>query len=333
MARAIVKTVGQSRKNYLINSNFDFWQRALTFNAPGQFSYVADRWYNQSTLNSGCQINRGNNQAEFTAAGISGTNYLNYLYNTAAPQMNLNQALEYSMVSELRGKTVTFSIYMKKNLANPRSYTIAIAKNASVDVISTGTWNIIASTLIPNASLGPNLTRFSVTATIPNDGTANGLKVMVYDNATGTAGDFITLAQASLNIGSVPAEYQTNGESPNGELQACQRYYQKTFPHGSAPVQNFGVTGAVSASSVGSSGYGTFLIWQLPVTMRASPATVTTYNPSANNSSVRNTSTSLDTQNTNVGASDKLILIQASGTNTGTVGEHLRVHVVADAEL
>lgn len=230
MARALVKQLNQSRKNYLINSNFDYWQRNTTFTAPAQFSYLADRWYNQSALNTGSVFQIGSNQGEFIPAGISATNYASYLYNTTAPRMNINQALEFPLVTELLGKTVTFSVYMKKNVANPRSYTIAIAKNATANTITGGSWSTIATTLIPNSSLGPVLTRFSVTATIPNDGTANGLKVMIYDNAAGTAGDFVSIAQASLNIGNFPAEYQTHGEGPEAELAACQRYYEKSYP-------------------------------------------------------------------------------------------------------
>jgi hypothetical protein len=118
------------------------------------------------------------------------------------------------------------------------------------------------------------------------------------------------------------------------ELLLCQRYYWKTFPHnisvGYGPIA---YDGMLTASSVGSSGFGTKLLARFPVEMRANP-TILQRNPVVANSLVRNFANNSDCAS--VGVSDpstRGFVIVASGVNSEIIGHSLGVHATADARF
>lgn len=117
------------------------------------------------------------------------------------------------------------------------------------------------------------------------------------------------------------------------EIYICRSFYQKTFPDGTAPAQNAGVTGAITVKNPIALGDPSEWLQFIPK-MRATP-TITTYNPSATNANWRDITAAADATvsvdpSTTIGQSG--VLIATTGTVT-TLGDVLAIHVVADARL
>jgi hypothetical protein len=166
---------------------------------------------------------------------------------------------------------------------------------------------------------------------VPVGATANNLALFIWsDDTTNTqttdklqVGGYVTLKKGATAPAAFVAKYED-------ELKTCKRYYHSTFPAGTAPAQNAGITGAL-LSSMYVSGAGTYAFHDnFPVIMRAVP-TITTYNPSAANAQIRNTSASADYSNTSPVASVRGVDINA--TTNGSTGNAIAVHYSADARL
>jgi hypothetical protein len=254
-------------KNALINGNFDIWQRGTSFSGSG---YTADRWTNGGAFNNATL-------SQQTTGAPAGSRYIARITSTGATSyMALYQYMETATVAQLIGQTVTFSIKMRINATvNNSGFVIRLAKNSAVDATSVaGGWTDIASTTVALASIpttaGTSTATYftaTVTATIPNDGTANSLLAyMIYNGAT-ASGSILELSQAQLEIGSVPTAFTRAGGTIQGELAACQRYYWRLDNSGGA----YGWTNAVGYTyNTG----GMVIGLPLPTQMRVAPTSI-----------------------------------------------------------
>jgi len=114
------------------------------------------------------------------------------------------------------------------------------------------------------------------------------------------------------------------------ETFAAQRRFQKSFPAGTPPAQNTGsIAGAayVQLSTGLSGGFGTMIPFQSR--MRDTP-TITTYNPSASNSSWRDVTNNADRAVTSGSIGDSGFRLDGGGG--ATVSQNY-IHWTADAEL
>ena len=253
-------------KNALINGNFDIWQRGTSFSGSG---YTADRWTNGGAFNNATL-------SQQTTGAPAGSRYIARITSTGATSyMALYQYMETATVAQLIGQTVTFSIKMRINATvNNSGFVIRLAKNSAVDATSVaGGWTDIASTTVALASIpttaGTSTATYftaTVTATIPNDGTANSLLAyMIYNGAT-ASGSILELSQAQLEIGSVPTAFTRAGGTIQGELAACQRYYYRTVAD-----SNYTQFGNGSSKQTNSAQ----IMIPFPVTMRTAPSALT----------------------------------------------------------
>ena len=119
-----------------------------------------------------------------------------------------------------------------------------------------------------------------VTDTIPAGAGRRGVTLTVPAASTGhvaltLTGSGVSFARPVLNRGWTTEPFE---RLPAGiELRQCQRTYTKTFPPGTAPVQDAGSAGALFSYAILSNSIP-MVRWQFPVQMRATP-TVTFYNP------------------------------------------------------
>jgi hypothetical protein len=243
--------------NYAINGNFDIWQRGTSF--PTQGVYTADRWYNTQSANI-----TGSQQ---TSGAPDGSRY--YFRQTATSTggyYTMSQVVETANASQLWGKTVTFSVKLKRNATYNAQVQIAIQKNASVDASPSTTWTAIATKTILSTDISTSdWTTFLVTATIPNDGTANSVMISQYYLTNPANGSTLDLAQFQLEIGSAVTSFRRSGGTIQGELAACQRYYWRT--NAGEPYSPYG-TGAAQTTTKQNA---TVLF---PVIMRTKPSAV-----------------------------------------------------------
>jgi hypothetical protein len=211
-----------SQPNYLINSNFDIWQRGTSFASTS--GYMADRWSNVGSFNA-------ITASQQTSGAPNGSRYyMRFTSTGSASYMNLAQMMETSTAAELWGKTVTVSVLLRRNATLNATVYFGLEKSATVDAGAGASWTAITSTNVPLASIPTGTTsadwfRATITATVPNDGTANSLRFHCYYNGGVANGSVLEFAQPMLEQGSVATNFKIASGTIQGELSACQRYY------------------------------------------------------------------------------------------------------------
>ena len=214
-------------KNFAINGGFDIWQRGTSFTSTG---YSADRCFTTITTTT---ISR-----QSTNAPIGSQYYLRQTATFASASSDLYMYMESSQIAPLAGRTVTLSLKVRRNATFNADVYFRIDKSATVDAGSGATWTNITpssgsngtSNFDTNASIttgtgASDWTTIYRTVSIPNDGTANSLRIIVYYGATVPNGSVLDQAQLQLEIGSVVTSFSRAGGTIQQELAACQRYY------------------------------------------------------------------------------------------------------------
>jgi hypothetical protein len=215
-------------KNFVINGGMDIWQRGTSFANPNN-GYTTDRWLgSQATAGTITRVATGDT-----------TNLPNIQYalryqrtsaSTSTAQLNIIQNFESVNSIPLAGKTVTLSFYARKGANySPTSSLLGV-------VLPTGTgtdqnyytagYTGSADTINSSATLTTTWQRFTYTATLPV--TTTETAVYFYAAPTGTAGaaDYYEITGVQLEIGSVATPFSRAAGTIQGELAACQRYYQ-----------------------------------------------------------------------------------------------------------
>jgi hypothetical protein len=118
------------------------------------------------------------------------------------------------------------------------------------------------------------------------------------------------------------------------ELALCQRYFQKTFSQGVAPVQNVGTTEGVFSYVTANTGTGNQgAILRFPVNMRVKPL-VTAYNPNAFNTNWWNGSLAATSGTFNIIGLGESGAVIFNPQVPGDLANHVfYVHATMNAEL
>ena len=226
-ARDLASRASVPRKNYIINGDFDIWQRGTSFTATG---YSADRWGSRQ-LTSTTTFSR----QSFTLGQTDVPNNPEYFFR--ANITSIGSAQMYQMiegVESLSGETVTLSFYAKAGSAVSLNG-ISLRQNFGYGGAPS------ASTLVnfpnSNASLTTSWQKFAFSIVVPSvsgktlgtSGT-DSLELLFQPPSTSLA--TIDIAQVQLEKGSVATgfEYRPIGE----ELALCQRYYERISMAGQA---------------------------------------------------------------------------------------------------
>ena len=228
-------------KNYIINGNFDIWQRGTNQTSSGYAS--ADRWDFHNTGTSSRTVTQtittNLDIPYFNASKVLGITLTSLDSTTSGRGIRHIQPIED--VTKLAGKTVTYSFWARST------------NNMDIEVTNQqvfGTGGVPSSTIVANArrfSLTPQWTKFTATVSMPSiigktlgtDGVhtsctnfkfhlmadsvtaaSEGLTVTL----TPTAGTLVFFAQVQLEEGSIATPFE---HRPYGlELSLCQRYYE-----------------------------------------------------------------------------------------------------------
>jgi hypothetical protein len=265
-------------RNFVFNSNFDIWQRGTSFASLS--GYSADRWTNSGVFNAVTISRQSSNPP------VGSTYYMRHTATGAAAYCSMYQYFESQDVEQLWGKTITFSVKLRRNsTVNNTSMTIYLDKSATVDAGSGATWNSFGQVdvpiaLIPTGSTSSDWYTASFTATVPSDGTANSIRIFFAYNGGTASGSVYEFSQVMLRIGSVAAPYQRQNGTIQGELAACQRYYYRLTPDAAtralASGQAYGATGSI-------------VQLPYPVTMRTRPSALEQSGTASNYSMLINT--------------------------------------------
>ena len=235
-------TAGTVQSNPVLNSAFQIWQRGTSFTSTAETTAnIADRW-TAYTGSTGRTVTR---QATNDTTNLPNIQYcVRYQRNSGVTNTSaqyLSNTFETINSIPYAGKTVTLSFYARAGAnysatSNALSVELRTGTGTDQNIYSgfTGTAYAVTS----SATLTTTWQRFSFTGTV--GATATQLAVALIASPTGTAGanDYFEVTGVQIDIGNVALPFRTNGATIQGELAACQRYYEKSFTQATTPGNN-----------------------------------------------------------------------------------------------
>jgi hypothetical protein len=238
------------------------WQRGTSI-AMTTSSYTADRWQGYRGV-AGSTVSR---QATGDTTNLPNIQYCARVQrdsgNTATTTIYFGQSFESANSIPFAGKTVTFSFYARKGAdysqgSSAVAFLLQGGALTDANVITSGGWSTIATL---TATLTTTWQRFSVTATVPTTVTQLGTYGSFVPTGTAGANDFFEVTGFQLDIGSVALPFRTNAATIQGELAACQRYYERLITNG----QNISLAGFNNSTTVG------YATWAYKTSKRTNP--------------------------------------------------------------
>lgn len=327
-------------KNACPNGDFDIWQRgaggaASIAVASGTTAYTVDRWY---IVTGTAQNHTISQQAGLTSQSRWSCRVQRDSGQTGAVgALAFGCPLDLDEVIALRGRRFTLSATISTGADwSPTSGQLTMGFNigtgaAAAKRSSGGGFTADTQVAATNLTIaaGTAAARYSVTGsgTVSTSATQGEVYFVWTPVGTASTNDWFQVDEVQLEVG--PAVTFFDRRPIAVQMTECQRHYQKSFPYATAPAQSGGVTGGTNVYlGTGQSGTnGTTIV--LPVVMRTTPS-VTTYNPSAGNANVRDTTNSADRTITVGTLSDHTIPFTfASGVAASTNV----VHWAADAGI
>jgi hypothetical protein len=308
-------------RNRIINGDMRIDQRNAGASVTvGTSGLVLDRWrHNISQSNKfSVQQNAGSVTPPAGFTNYLGITSLSAYSVTGNEFFSTEQIIEGFNVADLdwgtaNAKPATLSFWVRSSLTGTFGGSIATTKTAvwvmpfTYSIASANTWTYVTINIPAATSTGGTnndntdgvYVRFGLGAAGTSAGgtagtwtsAGNFLQPAGTVSVVGTNGATFYITGVQLEAGSVatPFERRSYGQ----ELALCQRYYQKSFPDGTAPAQNIGGTGAVYCQAHAANSPASVQV-VFPVQMRTTPSTFTTYNTSAANANWRNLTASSD---------------------------------------
>jgi hypothetical protein len=217
-------------KNKIINGDFGIWQRGTSFtNLNG---YFADRF---QIVASGSSTSVTTTQQTFTpgtapVAGYESSYFARNTITTPGSMINLDIQQRIEDVRTFAGQTVTLSFWAKGD--SPRTSLVYLFQSFG----SGGSGDLYIST--PSLSITTSWIRYSFTFSVASIagktiGTSNYLGVGIRQVVA--AGSVLDIWGVQLEAGSVATAFTTATGTFQGELAACQRYYEKSYNQSVAP--------------------------------------------------------------------------------------------------
>ena len=216
----------------VLNSAMQIWQRGTSFTTTNTtYLYSADRW----DIYSGTTGRTYSRQVTGDTTNLPNIQYCQRVArnsgNTNTTDLYLWTDFESVNAIPYAGKTVTLSFYARAGANYSATSNVLIARLISgtgtdqnyLHTGYTGQTTVIGQ----NATLTTTWQRFQYTATVGT--TATQLGIFFGFTPTGTAGanDYYEVTGIQLELGSVATPFHTYAATIQGELAACQRYYQR----------------------------------------------------------------------------------------------------------
>jgi hypothetical protein len=315
-------------KNCIINGGFDIAQRGTsgTFTTTAK-SFSLDRWWITATTGTSMTYSQqASTVASTRYAGRFGRTNL----NAGTALINIGQDVETSNSIIYAGQAVTVSFYARAgaNFSSASNalthYTIQGTGTDQSDYGAAMTGRTVLTT--GTATLTTSFQRFTYTATVAS--TTTELNFQVGYTPTGTAGanDWFEITGVQIELGSATT-FSRAGGTIQGELAACQRYYEKSYDQAQAPggVNNYiGTTNL----TIGTATTGNlYLSTSFAVVKRGTP-TVTLYDGLGASGKVFKGANGKNASITDIGNRSF-----RGGTTDTTSASELGYHWVAESEL
>lgn len=263
-------------RNPILNSAMNVWQRGTSVAVSGAsaLTFAADRWgYFRGGYVTGMTVSR---QATSDTTNLPFIQYAARVQrdsgNTSTQAIYFGQNIETVNSIPFAGKTITYSFYARAGAnysSGSSGLTVNVLSGTGTDQSFiaglTGSANVISQ----NVTLTTTWQRFTITSSAAVSSSATQLVTYFNYTPVGTAGanDYFEITGVQLELGSVANTYMPNQPTYQGELAACQRYYQRMTADATAVYKTFSTGWAASTTA----GIGYFYT---PVTMRVTPTSV-----------------------------------------------------------
>lgn len=247
-------------QNYIINGNFDFWQRGITSTITTNVTdRIADRMgYNFNLAASkNITISRSTDIPTFAQSGFNSVYSYLVTNTTAIASLSTTEAYQpasYRMegvdLVNIHKKPITVSFWFKASIAG--TYSFSVRNNASdrsyvttFSVSSANTWekktiNITmdqSGTWLLDTGIGAFIDIGCLTGSTYQTSTLGSWQSGIFLTAStstnwiATAGATIQVSQFQINEGPVVAPFSLYGKTIDEEIIACQRYYEVNTVH------------------------------------------------------------------------------------------------------
>jgi hypothetical protein len=253
-------------KNNIINGGMDIWQRGTSFTiASSTQTYTADRWMAYRTA-TGATVSQQTTSPNYSPYY---TRVQRVNANTGTQIIYFTQAVETFNSMPLANKTITLSWWARAGAnfsaaSSNMTFELAYGTGTNQNMITgfTGQTNITAGT----KTLTTSWQQFTTTGTVSSTATQVGINFYFTPVGTAGAADYMDIADVQVEVGSVATSFSRAGGTIQGELAACQRYYQR---NSAATIYNRHSQFAPAAST-------TIIYMQIqnPVPMRVTPTSV-----------------------------------------------------------
>ena len=288
--------------NILINGDFVVDQRrgnnsaytSITTPLNSDDTFLLDRWI---LLSDGNNIVDVRQEAVGTSADIpaDGRGAIRLDVETANTKFGILQMIENKNCKHIDGQAASLSFKAKTSsgstIGNLRAGIVQIGTGSEDSFVSdiVTAWNAAGSdpslnvgTTYANTPSNLALTTSYQTFEIENItmGSLGNAGVFIWiDDTDATVGDFVFISDVQLQIGDMATDFARR--TIQEELVLCQRYFQKSFQQSTVPADGAGAIGALGTASVGTGTGDVTFTWIFPVPMRATPATINTFDPGA----------------------------------------------------
>jgi hypothetical protein len=327
-------TAGTVQANPVLNSAYQVWQRGTSFAFNNSAAYVADRWY-CSIANTGATVSR---QTTSDTTNLPFIQYCARLARNSATTntsgIQITQSFETVNSLPFAGKTVTMSFYARAGAnfsSSGSSINVYLLTGTGTDQNQSTGYTGQATPVSTTATLTTTWQRFSFTGTIATTATEIAVNTGYAPVGTAGANDYYEITGWQLDIGSVALPFRTYAATIQGELAACQRYYEKSYNTDVAPATttDVGAIGMFQDASTSTLNQGQIFY---KVAKRGTP-TLTIYSPVGGATGV--------VYNNKTGANVAATALYNGATNgsfytnVGTAGTGLnaKYHYVAELEL
>ena len=218
-------------KNFIINGGMDIWQRGTSIALTSANTYCVDRFIASANTSGAATVSR---QVTGDTTNLPFVQYCARFQrnsgNTATGIHYFNQPIETINSIPLAGKTVTVSFYARAGAnfsSSGNVLTATLISGTGTDQSYLVAWTGTATVATTNATLTTTWQRFQFTGTVAT--TATELTLPFQYTPTGTAGanDYYEVTGVQLEVGSIATQFSRAGATIQGELAACQRYYQR----------------------------------------------------------------------------------------------------------
>lgn len=326
------------RRNLLRNSAFNIWQSGSSIiSSVANAVRTADCWWHNRSGSAGTTVSQQAGDVSRFALRMQ-RDFNNGLL--AIPYIGQSLETQECIWMAKQQPNMVLSFWARKGADFS-----AVGSTILVEVYSaTGTDENLLSLytgatllLAQNITLTNATTRYTTNSfAIPPNCNELGFRISFTPTGVAAANDWIQLEQVQLEVVSVANAPATDFARPpkfEEELFECQRYFYKTFPPTTAPAQNSGVNGALMFPQTVGATTAFAVPLPAPNHMRIA-GNVTTYNPSAANAQIRNTTINADCTLTTASSNFQRPYATFTSPGASAAANILAVHyTVADPTL